>query len=742
MNSKGQYWELFILDAIPPVKDLGSLVAGDIDDDGKIEVVTGGDGALLWYRPDTFERGIIARGHFQVGLALEDLDGDGTIEVVAGEMNMGKGIWRISWFKPEEDLNKPWARHILDPSCIGMGGAHDLLFVDLNGDGERELVANATYSKVWGLFIYKPKKDLTAPWRKHTVQTGFAEEGLAAADIDGDGKIEIVSGPDWYSPPPEGAFSGPWKRRIFAPNFREMVRVALSDITGNGRADVIIAESEYPDGRMSWFENRLVEDPENPWVEHKMDRGLNFAHSLGAWRDPNSGKVHVFLAEMAKGGWDAPYNFDARLIEYSSSNQGKTWQREVIYQGAGTHQAIEYDVDGDGAYEIVGKEWGQAFTVPKVQIWKRRQKPSPLARFRHRLLDRDKPYTGTDILATDIDGDGQLDVICGAWWYKNPGWKRYKIPGIYQVVNAYDIDSDGHKELIATKASVPSPDNWYESLSSELCWLKAVDPINGKWEEHPIGSGTGDWPHGTTIAPLLPGGRLALIISYHSAGEGKNHFPEIFEIPDDPKDHPWPKRVLAEIIYGEEIVSCDIDGDGKLDLVAGSCWLENLGNGRFRPHQIAEEFKAARVRIADVNNDGRADIILGEEVLDFQNRMTPFSRLAWFENPPDPRNDPWKMHIIDKIRCPHSLDVGDLDGDGQVEVVCGEHDPFKPYRSRCRLFVYKKAEPQGRAWLRYTLDDRFEHHDGTKIFEVSPSRMGIISHGWKDSRYVHLWEAC
>jgi hypothetical protein len=38
------------------------------------------------------------------------------------------------------------------------------------------------------------------------------------------------------------------------------------------------------------------------------------------------------------------------------------------------------------------------------------------------------------------------------------------------------------------------------------------------------------------------------------------------------------------------------------------------------------------------------------------------------------------------------------------------------------------------------LDDRFEHHDGTKVFEVAPGHLGIISHGWTDSRYVHLWE--
>jgi len=199
-------------------------------------------------------------------------------------------------------------------------------------------------------------------------------------------------------------------------------------------------------------------------------------------------------------------------------------------------------------------------------------------------------------------------------------------------------------------------------------------------------------------------------------------------------------RVLVEIPYGEEIVACDVDGDGKLDLVAGIYWLENLGDGTFRAHEVATDFHAARVRVADVNGDGRPDIVVGEEALDFNNKVTPLSRLAWLENPSNPRSDPWPMHVIDKVRCPHSLDVADLDGDGELEVICGEHDPFRPYRSRCRLIAYKKAEPQGRVWIPHVLDDRFEHHDGAKVFEVAPGRLGIISHGWKDTRYVHLWE--
>jgi hypothetical protein len=98
------------------------------------------------------------------------------------------------------------------------------------------------------------------------------------------------------------------------------------------------------------------------------------------------------------------------------------------------------------------------------------------------------------------------------------------------------------------------------------------------------------------------------------------------------------------------------------------------------------------------------------------------------------------MHVIDQVRCGHSVAVADLDGDGEMEIVCGEHDPFTPYRSRCRLFAYKKADREGRGWIRHQLDDRFEHHCGTKVFEVAAGRIGILSIGWTEERYVHLWE--
>ena len=718
-------WDLLVLDAAPASETLSSLVTGDLDGDGHQEVVTGGGGGLLWYRPDTFEKEVIDEGQYGVALIAADVDGDGEQELVCSRLVPEPWNWQLVFYKRE---GSGWTRHLIDEA--NDGGAHDLLFVDVDGDGEGEIVANAAYCKVPGLYIHK--WDGSA-WQRHVVSEHVFAEGLAAADLDGDGRLELVHGPDWFKAPAAGPYSGPWRRSTYAPSHREMCRVATLDISGSGSPDILIVDSEYLDGRLSWFENRLAEG--SGFTERLIDTPVVYGHSLSARLEGT--EATVFLAEMAQGGWDPPYNWDARIMRYLTPDGGKTWRREVLAQGQGTHEAELVDIDGDGAREVVGKEVWR----PRVHIWKERQGDGPFAQFKHQFIDRDKSVTGTDIIAADVDGDGLNDIVCAKWWYKNPGWERFEIPGVYQAIGAYDLDGDERVELIATKKAEGAKDDWYTGLSSELVWLKPINPERGEWEEHAIGTGSGDWPHGNLVAPLLPGGRLALVTTYHSAHAGGGDPPEIFEVPDDPTA-PWPKRTLASIPYGEEVVAHDLTGDGTLDLVMGTHWLENHGDGTFTPHRLIadESFYPARLRVLDVDGDGEVEVVMGEEKLDYETKSLPFSKLAYFK-PGDDLRQPWVMHIIDTMRCPHSVEVADLDGDGELEIIAGEHDPFWPYRNRSRLYVYKKANPEATAFYRYTLDKRFEHHCGTKLIDLGDGRLGVMSHGWNDSIYVNLWAA-
>ncbi len=742
-------WELVILDAAPAhAAETGGTGAADIDGDGKTEVIIAGNGALLWYRPSTSERGIVGGGYFNVGIALEDIDRDGHKEIIVGKSINGK--WALCWYKFGANLHDAWTENILDAECAGH--PHDVVFGDVDGDGERELVANAMYCDQPGLFVYKVPRDPSTPWKKQAVQSGLAAEGTATGDLDGDGKDEIVSGPYWFSAPRGGAFSGQlWKTHSVAPGYREYCRAAIIDVNGDGRLDVILVEDEYPDGRLAWFENRLTSGAEHPpessWIEHPIDAPLNFSHSLKAWHAPGTKQVQILAGEMNEGGWEAPYNWNARLIRYTALDGGRSWSSEILYRGEGTHEAVYTDLDGSGTHVIFGHS-AQILTQQHavytgwVQMFRPRTSAPIFAEYKHSFVDRQKPYTGIDIHTVDVDGNFALDIVCGAWWYKSPNWERHTIPGVGQIIAAYDLDKDGRKELIGIKAK-PGSDGFYNALSSDLVWLKPIDLSQDLWEEHVIGTGDGDWPHGNTIAPLLPGGRAALVCGYHDG----IHPPQLFEVPEDPRQ-PWPKRVIADIRYGEEMIAYDLDGDGKLDVVAGPYWLENLGDGQFRPHLLIEPeylqsgnlHAISRIAIADINGNGRPDILFTVEDVDWNVHKAFFSPVGWLENTGAPRDRTFNVHFIDKMRSPHSISVADLDGDGKMEVVVGEHDPFKPYRSECRLVAYKQADAQGITWSRFPIDNRFEHHDGAKTAELSPGRLVIISHGWMEPTYVHIWE--
>ena len=111
----------------------------------------------------------------------------------------------------------------------------------------------------------------------------------------------------------------------------------------------------------------------------------------------------------------------------------------------------------------------------------------------------------------------------------------------------------------------------------------------------------------------------------------------------------------------------DIDGDGFADIVIPSSNGGPLVWYRYPDwtrHIIAPSGKwSCEAKLVDMDGDGHTDILISEWYAN--------NRLEWFENPApdgDPATAPWTRHTI---ACPraHDIEVGDIDGDGQLEIV-------------------------------------------------------------------------
>jgi hypothetical protein len=102
----------------------------------------------------------------------------------------------------------------------------------------------------------------------------------------------------------------------------------------------------------------------------------------------------------------------------------------------------------------------------------------------------------------------------------------------------------------------------------------------------------------------------------------------------------------------------------------------------------------------------------------------------WFEAPEDP-TDKWKRRKIDIIAGQgFSMDTADFDGDGDPDVVIGEHRGKQ--ENRVVLFENIKF---GNRWKQHVIDkspkSTIDHHDGTQAVDLDgDGDLDIISIGW------------
>jgi hypothetical protein len=248
-----------------------------------------------------------------------------------------------------------------------------------------------------------------------------------------------------------------------------------------------------------------------------------------------------------------------------------------------------------------------------------------------------------------------------------------------------------------------------------------------------IEQGAGDFLQGIAIGSIENGGDLKIALSWHASGNGI----QMLSVPSNPLIDTWTIETISTISQDEALSLGDINRDGTQDLLLGTIWLEN-GGPFWREHLLHDtsgspygESDPDRSRLADINQDGRLDAVVGYEAISVQGK------LAWYEQGQAAKAI-WQEHVIANIVGPMSLDVGDVDQDGDLDVTVGEHNLEHP--GSAKLIVFENIDQIGTQWQEHLVYQGDEHHDGAQVVDVDgDGDLDIISIGWDHSK-VLLYE--
>jgi hypothetical protein len=292
-------------------------------------------------------------------------------------------------------------------------------------------------------------------WRKTVIDPMFRSEGVAVADVNRDGKTDVIVGDYWYEAPN-------WQRHEIRPpltnlgngdgTYSEAFCCFAGDFNKDGWPDVLVIP--FPGKAAVWYENPgKAIMTETRWKSHPV--APSSCNETPIYVELFGGREkYLVMATQPEGQmcWFSPAKdpdkpWDRHPISVASTKDAKVPGTEVFSHGLGSG-----DVNSDGRTDILIRQgwWEQPKDARKT----------------------DGPWTfhpanlGDDCAnmhAFDMNGDKLPDVVSssahnrGIWWYeqqKDGTFTRQVIEDRFtqsHAMNLVDINGDGRKDFVTGK---------------------------------------------------------------------------------------------------------------------------------------------------------------------------------------------------------------------------------------------------------------------------------------------------
>ncbi|HID20985.1 MAG TPA: VCBS repeat-containing protein, partial [Planctomycetaceae bacterium] len=243
------------------------------------------------------------------------------------------------------------------------------------------------------------------------------------------------------------------------------------------------------------------------------------------------------------------------------------------------------------------------------------------------------------------------------------------------------------------------------------------------WPRHRIKSGSARQHHDQTFGDFDGDGRMELVF-WNQRGRKLL----IAEIPSQPKKaSKWPLTTVwswSKHFKYEGLAQGDIDGDGVVDIVGGGLWFRYEKADHFSAHLI-DDYGKSRSAVAQLIPGGRPEVVLNSG-----DGVGPLNVYRW-------DGGRWhKQTLVEKVNHGHTLQIGDLNGDGHLDVYAAEmHTPGAG--DRCRQWVFY-GDGSGR-FTPQLVSVGIGTHEG-KLGDVDgDGDLDIVQKDFQTERRVDLW---